>query len=112
MYIITKYFDTTSGIISEISTWSDKDTALNIFASLIQEHLYFLDEVEFFWPFIDRHTEANYSLPIESITDYNWCLLSMGTFPEGMISVNFFNGDTDVIRFQLVEYTNGLSITL
>lgn len=36
----------------------------------------------------------------------------MGTYPEGMITVDYFDGDADTYRFQMVECTNGLSFSL
>lgn len=112
MYAITKYTDTFNwGISTEISMWSDKDRALDIFAWLVQEELFFLDEELWFEEFINEYSEADYSPLINTITVW-WKSLKIGTYPEGMITVEYFDGDTDTYRFQMVECTNGLFLSL
>lgn len=112
MYAITKYTNTFNwGVSTWVSFLDDKYYALDIFASLVQQELFFLDEEEWFEEFIDKHTKSNYSELVETITVW-WRSLEMGTSPQGMISVEYFDGDTDVYRFQMVECKEGLSISL
>ncbi len=112
MYAITKYTNTFNwGISTEISMWSDKDRALDIFAWLVQEELFFLDKIKGFTKFVEKHTENNYSDIVDTIIV--WCKsLKIGTYPEGMITIEYYDEDTDVYRFQMVECTDGLSINL
>lgn len=112
MYAITKYTDTFNwGVSTWVSFWDTKEQALDVFASLVQEELFFLDEEQPLQEFIEQHAKSNYTEFVDTITVW-WQSLTIGTYPKGMITVDYFDWDTDVFRFQMVECTDGLSISL
>lgn len=111
MYAITKYTDTSSwGVSSSVSFYSDKDSALDAFASIVQEELFFLDEEPLFEEFIEKHSRY-YSFPVSTLVVRNESL-RLGTYPEWMIVAEYFDWVGETYRIQMVECVHHLSITL
>ena len=110
-YAITKFIDTRRSFETSLSFYWSKESAFDAFVSIVQSELFFLDESPLLEEFIDKHSRADYSLPVSSIVDWAESL-RLGAYPEGMITAEYFDWCTDTYRIQLVECKESLSISL
>ena len=112
MYAITVFTDTFNwGVNSSVSFYSDKESALDSFASLVQQEFFFLDEEPLYEEFIEKHARSHYSFPVTPLVVRNESL-RLGTYPEGMIVAEYFDWVGETYRIQMVECVHHLSITL
>ncbi len=112
MYAITVFTDTPNGGVSAwVSFHSDKEVALDAFASVVQQDLFFLDENIFFQEFIEKYSRYHYSYPVNTLV-YGKDSLRLGTYPEWMITAEYFDGNCKTYRYQMVECKQGLFISL
>ncbi len=111
MYAITVFTDTFNwGVNSSVSFYWDKDLALDAFASLVQQELFFLDEEPLYEEFIEKYARY-YSLPVNTLVVRNESL-RLGTYPKWMIVAEYFDWVGETYRIQMVECVHHLSITI
>lgn len=111
MYLITKHIDSVNGDQNSIHIYSDKEEALNNFASILQEELFFLEEKEWFEEFIEEYASSDYSKPITKLF-FDDESLELWQDSDWIIVARYFDWCCDSYSIQLIECLPGLSINL